>query len=489
MTKWKGGEIVSVLGLALLLVVLHTANLDRYGYWEDEIYTARDVGIHHLTDRNPTFRLSFSKLTYHNDNHPPFYFLAMSWWVRSFGYSEISGRGFSVLIFLFFLLAVAVAAREWAPGHRWAPFWAMACFGLSLHLYMAVREARMYSLALLWVILSLLFYVRMTEGMAGDRQSRIWTTSLGFVLAATLGLYTHYYFAFLYAAEVLVAAFLYFRHRLASKFVPALLAPGLLFLPWLPQLARQYERKYEPGLWTLGPQSWPSYLHSLSKEGSAALLRILFGSTFGQTQLLVMFVLAVVLYWILVRKAGTGTRFVALIGAVTVVAYGLLAANDFFHHTVTLTYTKYLFFIVVPLLMVYILVALGNLAPVRFILLASLLGFNLVGVLRGRQVQAHPDWRAISETASRALESHPLLVSDDDYWTCLAFYLPQAERVRNEEWVSVYPKDFWYLVIYLPWNSTMQRRVADLQSRFEEVERIPIDRFSMLVRFRVKDDR
>jgi hypothetical protein len=58
--------------------------------------------------------------------------------------------------------------------------------------------------------------------------------------------------------------------------------------------------------------------------------------------------------------------------------------------------------------------------------------------------------------------------------------------VRSEEWLSVYPVDFWYLVLYLPWNPETQQRLADLRSRFEQVDTIQVDRFSMLVRFKIR---
>jgi len=475
-----GRVLAFALGACLILLYLY--ELDRYGYWEDEIYTARDIGLSNQSDQQSGFRLSYTELTYRNDNHPWLYFWALEKWVRLFGFSEFSGRGFSVL---FFALAVGVlifSARTWGadrPG-----VWVLLVFGVSTACFLMAREARMYSMAFFLVCLSLSLFVSLyDEAKAGRISSK---KLVGLVLVNTLGLYTHYYVLFFYAGELFLAGWLLLRRRI-WKLVSALTVPALLFLPWIPQLLRQRERKYESGLWVIGPHDPESYYRMVVSEGGDAISRLVFGSTFASRTLVLVIGVSVVAYLLLRWKNVVGRDPVGLLVVLAFVPYGLLIGNDLFHHTITLTRTKYLFFLIPPLLLGYLRISLSNLAPIRFCLLVLFLAYNVEGLGRERLIQAHPDWRAISDQAEQSARRMPVVVGDDDYFLCLSYYYDWRKGdVMSEEWLSVYPEDFWYLVLYLPWNTDTQRRVADLQSRFEEVERTEVDRFSVLIHFRLR---
>jgi len=222
-------------------------------------------------------------------------------------------------------------------------------------------------------------------------------------------------------------------------------------------------------------------------EGGDALSRLVFGSTFQSRTLVLILLVALVAYALLRWRKVIGRDQVILFLVLAVVPYALLVANDLFHHTITLTRTKYLFFLIPPLLLIYLRVSLSNLAPIKFCLLVLFLAYNIEGLGREHLIQAHPDWRAIAQQAERSAEHKPVVVGDDDYFLCLSYYYDwRGGNVISEDWLSVYPEDFWYLTLYLTWNPETKRRVADLRARFEEVEAIDIDRFSKLVRFRVK---
>jgi hypothetical protein len=481
MNSRTGRALVFLLGACL--VVLYLYQLDRFGYWEDEIYTARDIGLSDHRDQQPDFRLSFSELTYRNDNHPPLYFWVLEKWVRIFGFSEFSSRGFSVL---FLGLAVLVLMRS--AGVRGAsegiPAWVLLVFGVSTSCYLMTREARMYTMAFFFVCVSLALFVELYDQAKVGRVSGM--KIAGLIVANTFGLYTHYYFLFFFAGELVLGAWLLLRNR-AWKLAAALPVSALLFLPWIPQLLRQRERKYESGLWVLGPHDSSSYSQMVVHEGSDALSRLVFGSTFQSGTLVLIVAVALVAYGLLRWKKVVGRDPVLLFLVLAVVPYALLVGNDLFHHTITLTRTKYLFFLIPPLLLAYLRVSLSNLAPIKVCLLVLFLAYNIEGLGREHLIQAHPDWRAIAQHAERSVRDKPLVVGDDDYFLCMSYYYDWREgNIISEDWLSVYPEDFWYLVLYLPWNSETQRRVADLRTRFEEVEGIQIDRFSMLMRFRVK---
>ncbi|HXK61101.1 MAG TPA: glycosyltransferase family 39 protein [Acidobacteriota bacterium] len=478
-----GRVFAFALAVGLLLLYLH--DLDRYGYWEDEIYTARDIGLSSERDQEPSFRLSFSELTYRNDNHPPLYFWVLEKWVRLFGFSEVSGRGFSILFLALGIVVLMRFSRLWGSDQS-SPLWILLIFGVSTSCFLMAREARMYSMAFFLVCLSLSLFVSLyyqaKEGRASLGGLSLW------VLATTLGLYTHYYVLFFYAGQLVVAGLLLLRHRVWKR-ATALIFPALLFLPWVPQLLRQRERKYESGLWVLGPQDPGSYVETIVSEGTDAISRLVFGSTFESGILLAIVVVSLASYLILRWKKVTGPDPMGLLALLTGVPYLLLVANDLYHHTITLTRTKYLFFLIPPLLLGYLRMSLGNLAPVKFCLLMLFLGYNIEGLLRERLIQAHPDWRAIAEHVEKSAAQKPLVVADDDYFLCMRYYSDWRERnIMSEDWLSVYPEDFWYLVLYLTWNPDSKRRVAELESRFEEVERVEIDRFSMLIHYRVRTE-
>ncbi|MFB3904751.1 MAG: hypothetical protein ACE15E_14970 [Acidobacteriota bacterium] len=481
MNSRTGRALVFLLGICL--VVLYLYQLDRFGYWEDEIYTARDIGLTNHLDQQPGFRLSFSELTYRNDNHPPLYFWALGKWVRVFGFSETSGRGFSVVFFGLALLVLIRSARLWGPGEE-LPAWILLVFGVSTSCYLMTREARMYTMAFFFVCVSLSLFVELYEQAEASRASRL--KIAGLIVANTLGLYTHYYFVFFYAGELVLAGWLLLR-RPAWKLMATLPAPALLFLPWVPQLLRQRERKYELGLWVLGPQDSGSYLQMVVNEGLDALSRLVFGSTFQSRTLVLIVAVALVCYGLLRWRKVVGRDQLALLLVLAVVPYALLVGNDLFHHTITLTRTKYLFFLIPPLLLAYLRVSLSNLAPIKVCLLVLFLAYNIEGLGREHLIQSHPDWRAIARHAEQSARHKPLVVADDDYFLCMSYYYDWRQgNVISEDWLSVYPEDFWYLVLYVTWNPETQRRVADLRSRFEEVEGVEIDRFSKLLRFRVR---
>jgi len=339
-------------------------------------------------------------------------------------------------------------------------------------------------MAFFFVCLSLSLFLKVYDEAKAGRVSGL--RIAGLVIVNTLGLYTHYYFLFFYAGELFLAGWLLLKNR-AWKLAAALPVSALLFLPWVPQLLRQRERKYESGLWVMGPQDSGSYSEMVIKEGGDALSRLVFGSTFQSRTLVLVVAIALVTYGLLRwRKVFEGDRL-GLFVVLAVVPYALLVGNDLFHHTITLTRTKYLFFLIPPLMLAYLRISLSNLAPIKVCLLVLLLAYNIEGLGREHLIQAHPDWRAIAQQAEQSARHKPLVVADDDYFLCMSYYYDwHGGNIISEDWLSVYPEDFWYLVLYETWNPDTQRRVADLRSRFEEVEGIEIDRFSKLLRFRVK---
>jgi uncharacterized membrane protein len=492
MNSWTARILATLLGACL--VVLYVYDINRRGYWEDEIYSARDIGLSSARDTSPDFQLSFSELTYRNDNHPPFYFWLLAQWVRLFGFSEISGRLFSVFFFALGVLALVRFANRWArppqdtgtmtvanPG-----LWTLLVFGLCVSCFVMSQEARMYTLAFFLTSLSLTLFIDLVETAGAPRPGRA-AKLIALAVVNTLGLYTHYYFLFFYVGEAAVGGLLLLRRR-AWKLLPSLVVPGLLFLAWVPQLLRQRERKYESALWVIGPQDGRSYLGMLWEDGGAALSRLLFGSVFQIKTIALILLIAVLVHALLRWRRAILKGEALLLAAVALASYGALLSNDLFHHTITLTRPKYLFFLLPPLLLLFIRVVLWNLPVIRFCALALFIAYNVVGIGRERLMQQHPDWRAIAAQAEKATAGKPLIVRDDDYFLCLSYYYDQRDiqRVVTEEWVSVLPEDFWFLALYPAWKPEIQEEIDKLNEGFDQVERIDVDRFSVLLHFRVR---
>ncbi|RPJ51706.1 MAG: hypothetical protein EHJ95_05035, partial [Methanobacteriota archaeon] len=478
--SFPGGLVLKLtvyLLLGGLLAALYLHGINGKGFWEDEIYTARDIGIASQDDHQPDFRLSFTELTYRNDNHPPLYFWVIAKWSAVFGFNELSARGFSLLWLLLTLVVVARMAAVCMKDFPRAGFWTVVVFGTSSTLFVLAREARMYTMALFFVAASLSLLVSLIRKESSGK-------GLLLVLSSTLGLYTHYYVAFFYAAELAVVFWLMLMRRLSRKLFAALLVPGILFAAWVPQLMRQRERKYESGLWIIGPKDQTSFLGTLYDDGVATLSRLFFGSTFELPKVALIVLLGLICYWLVGRAFRRSDVTARVLVALSLVAYILLVGNDLFHHTLTLTRTKYLFFLIPPLLLLYVRLSLANLPVVKVVLLVLIVVFNLAGIARDRYLEQHPDWRAISREAERSVGSLPLIVPDDDYFLCMSYYYKDRERIQIEDWVTVYPEDFWYLVLYKQWNPGTQKRVGELEQRFEEVNRVEVDRFTTLVRYR-----
>ncbi|MBI4445966.1 MAG: glycosyltransferase family 39 protein [Acidobacteria bacterium] len=468
----------SLFGLFCLLFVLPT--FDDAGYWEDEIYTARDIGIGHITDTDPHFELSFSELTYVNDNHPPFYFWMIEKWTRMFGFSETASRSFSLLAYFLTAGVLLWTVREWLPEHSAAPLLVLVLFGGSNYHLTLASEARMYTLVLLWTACSLCFFLRLLR----ESHSALWLRN-GVLLACanTLGIYTHYYFGFILAAEILVALVCVLRRRLPPRILFGLFAAPVLFIPWWNQLLVQYAQKNREGLWVRGPESTSEFLGLLARNAPEALYQLLFGISFQWPQTLALLALSAVTFLIFLRAHRKGFNATRWLLALTLTAWCLLLVNDVYHHTLTSLRTKYLFPVALPVLVLYLFLAIENLPPVRWVLLVLLLSSNGVALARGAGQANRPDWRSVAKRVQVIAEAAPVVAPDVDHRLCLRFYLPPAVQVLNEETDKLYPGEFWYVAPYFEWSDTMRQRVARLSSRFREVERIRVDRFVSLIHY------
>ena len=217
------------LGVAAVLVVLGLVL--RFGttspFWLDEALSANIASLP-LGDMLDALR---------RDGHPPLYYLVLHAWTAVFGDGDVAIR---LLSTAFGLAAVPLV---WAAGRR---IGGQTCALAALVLYatspFAIRystEARMYSLVALLVVGGWLAVKRAEERPTVPRLALV-------SLVAGLLLLTHYWSIFLLAVVVggLLVRGWQARQRgdafdRQAVLAAAVVAGGVLFLPWLPTFLAQ----------------------------------------------------------------------------------------------------------------------------------------------------------------------------------------------------------------------------------------------------------
>jgi|GEM_PF-1180752 len=238
---------ILALGLALRM-----HNLSGRSLWTDEFFTlflssGHGVDVVKLVDgfskreTPPLLKSSDFRLFLENDStkhikdvtiglldtdtHPPLYFWIIYIWMKLFGNGLFVLRFFSVLMGAFAIfLSYRIGERLF--NQRSAVFCALFT-AISAFSVRYSQEARSYSLIMVIGLLSSLFLLKLEK----DNKNR---DAFWFAVFSALGLYTHYFYAF-----VAIAHFLYFRfvHKRESvmikKFYLAVLSSLFLFSPWL----------------------------------------------------------------------------------------------------------------------------------------------------------------------------------------------------------------------------------------------------------------
>lgn len=166
-----------------------------------------------------------------HDGHPPLYYLLLHGWMKVFGEGDEAVRSLSGVFGLATIPLLWLAARRYA-GRAGATA-AVVLLATSPFAVRYATETRMYSLAMLLVVAGWL-----TVEVARERPTS--TRLAGVALLSGLLALTHYWSFYLLAA---VAALLLWRwrrgERPAARVVAAIVAGGILFLPWLPSFLDQ----------------------------------------------------------------------------------------------------------------------------------------------------------------------------------------------------------------------------------------------------------
>lgn len=269
--------------------------------WLDE---AQTVSIARLPLRHLTAALR-------EDGAPPLQYVLLHGWMRVFGEGDTAVRSLTIVTSLVMLAAVGLFAARWAGRDAGAA----AVVVVAVHPF-AVRyatEARMYSLVMLEVVAGVaLVHAHLV------RPRMRWVAGLAAVSLALL--LTHYWAIFLLAIAFVAVAVAGWRHpdrrgALAGAGA-AMVAGGLVWLPWLPVFLFQSRRTATP--WTEPPGIRELLLATNRPSGAGVWVSLLVAAT------LVLGVVAVVRRrpdaavpapaWLLVT--GVGASALALLGGI-----------------------------------------------------------------------------------------------------------------------------------------------------------------------------
>ena len=178
----------ALFALTLAGLALRVLSMDSRGLWLDEAVT--------VTQANQSVAGIIRDLD--TGVHPPLYHILMHFWITAFGTGEIALRSFSVI-----LGAVAIPAAFWAGQRlydRRTGLVAAALVAFSPFQIWYSQEARMYELLFLAGLLSTAYLVLAVR----ENRARLWA---GYLLWTLIGVFTHYFFAFLIAGQVVYYVF------------------------------------------------------------------------------------------------------------------------------------------------------------------------------------------------------------------------------------------------------------------------------------------
>jgi uncharacterized membrane protein len=252
--------VILITGTVLRLLGINTRS-----FWLDETISAQQA-------RLPIAKLLSILL---DSIHPPLYHILLHFWIKVVGNSEIALRSLSIFFGLASILAFYFAGKIFYKD-KTAPV-AAATVALSPFFIWYSQEARMYSLLILFTLISITsFYLAITQN-----KFRHWFT---YIISITLALYTHYLATLLFFFQItyfLIFAFSLYRNHSTSKnlplkqFLAVLILIVLLFSPWFtPYLAGKLGKSdITPTFY-----GWKGQRHDIRFD---EILKILFSITLG----------------------------------------------------------------------------------------------------------------------------------------------------------------------------------------------------------------
>jgi len=258
--------LMIILFLAAILRIYH---IDFQSVWLDEIHT--------INEANPS--LSFSEMYQMmmiTEPHPPLYFILVKILFTVFGYTTFVLRYFSALLGVGGLLAVYFLGKE-LMNKQVGIISALLLSVNYFHLYHS-QDGRMYSMLFLTTTLSFLFLAKFVKKPS-------YQTSVLHGVFAVLMIYTHFFALFALFAEYLILLFFILKPYKtdSKKFLFFSFISGLITLVlYLPSLKLFFAASERTSIWIPIP--------------GVDVYTQMFKEFFGQSEIVLFFVIAVLFY-------------------------------------------------------------------------------------------------------------------------------------------------------------------------------------------------
>jgi mannosyltransferase len=266
--------------LLLLLVIVVGSFLRIYNLGTESIWLDEAASIN-CSSKDANSIIESAGPT---QNHPPFYFLILHFWMGLLGTSEVATRSLSAvfgIISILLLYQVGITLFNRRVGLIGSFLSAISYY----HIYYS-QETRSYSLLLLLSLLSYLFFIKILK------KEKNWYYPCYFLANVLLG-YTHLYGLFIIASQVFFFLLFWSKYRqqrvkLLSMVVTTIIALSPLVL----LLGRSVAKISESGFWIKEPM----IIDVLST------LQRFAGSGAGRTLLLFSFTLLALFGFFSIRK-------------------------------------------------------------------------------------------------------------------------------------------------------------------------------------------
>ncbi len=439
-THW---HLLIPIGIGLVFIAICAIHLTQ-PVWFDEAYTS------YLT------RFSFSdiwQLTA-TDAHPPLYYFLVKIWVEIFGRTDFVFRLFSSLCGAVALLFAYLWLRRSFSGKIASIATAlMACCPLLVYYG---QEARMYTLAA-----ALIFAATYVLSLALEKKRRRYWLLYG--LLVSLGMWTHYFTALVWGAQLLYLLSVYRQKIFRQKsLILGYVFAVLLYLPWVPALLRQ-ARAVQGGFW-IGPTTPTTVIEYFSK----ASLFLPADQVLGWSLLLFLALIVAALYFIpralrakpsksTSASAGQNLQLLTYMAVVPVAALIILSLPPL----EPLFLDRYIIYSAICLFGLFTVACLTtrlkhhlNLLPIGCLLLAGALGIYRINTAESTSPY---EKRIYGELTSATEQPLPLVVfGGADVYGDLALYYNLAFYQGDQPLVYFYEPSFTYL-----WNSQDPLRHED----------------------------
>ncbi len=273
--------------IVVAAAILRFSTLGARSFWVDEVVVVRLLELR--------FSDMLGALLGGTEGTPPLYY-SLAWvWVKLFGTGEIGLRSLSAIFGTAAVPVAYVAGRQLVSSR--AGLAAAALFALSPFLVWHAQDARAHSLAVLLAGLSFVTFLRALREPRGS--SLAW-----WVAASIVGVFSHYFVAFLVGAEA-VWLLLAFPSR---RVVAALSVIAASVIAFVPVVLAQKSQSIDEGYALYGP---------LAKRFLEIPAQMLVGEQppLQRTMSVLAAALVVPALWVVLRKATEAERRAVLIPA------------------------------------------------------------------------------------------------------------------------------------------------------------------------------